>query len=91
MQLTFNSQPTFRTTVGATISLLCGTLFLTFFVIQTMKIKGREEPFFSMTSMAAEEKALDLWELGFMFAVEQPDPRVGHIDVKSVSWNEVNG
>jgi len=56
-----------------------------------MKIKGREEPFFSMTSMAAEEKAIDLWELGFMFAVEQPDPRVGHIDVKSVSWNEVNG
>ena len=48
-----------------------------------MKLISASDPFFSMTRQAnhASQGPIDLWALGFMFAVEKIDPRIGRITV----------
>ena len=35
-----------------------------------------------MMPMALEQNQLDLWQLGFMFAVQKIDERIGKIDIQ---------
>ena len=44
-----------------------------------------DDPFFSMTTMVGENSYIDLWQLGFMFAVEDVDPRLGRLEVQYVA------
>ena len=48
-----------------------------------------EDPFFSMTPMVRSTDAIDLWKLGFMFAAENLDPKVGVLDVSFVQRSQV--
>ena len=74
---TFKDKPTFQTKLGATISLICLMLLLSFFVVRSKKVVSKDDPFFSMTSIAQETEVLDLISLGFMFAIENLGPEVG--------------
>ena len=63
-------------------------MMLIFMVERTNKLISANDPFFSMTTLALEElnDPIDLWELGFMFAIEDIDPRIGRIEVTHRSW-----
>ena len=53
--------------------------------MRTSKLISMDDPFFSMTTMVGENSYIDLWQLGFMFAVEDVDPRLGRIEVQYVA------
>ena len=52
---------------------------MSFMIVQTKKLISMDDPFFSMTKVFAETQIVDLWQLGFMFALEDIDPRYGRI------------
>ena len=60
-------------------TLLTAALMLSFTVVRTLKLVSKDDPFFSMLAMAADEVEVDLWDLGFMFAIDNLDPRVGRV------------
>ena len=63
---------------------------LSFMLVRTSKLISAEDPFFSMTTQVREDTTnpIDLWKLGFMFAVEQVEPRIGRIEVNYQSWSK---
>ena len=63
-------------------------MLLSFIAVRTQKLISKNDPFFSMTPAAKENQSLDLWLLGFMFAIKDVDPRIGHIDVDYYSWKK---
>lgn len=73
------------------ITIGCTTLMLAFLVMQTSKLISKDDPFFSMTTVVLDWQQIDLWSLGFMFAIEDIDPRVGRINVKQTSWTQDAG
>ena len=92
VQLTFNENSSFSSSCGYCMSFLTIIVFITFLSIQTQKLISLEDPFFSMmTTPRAESEALDLGKLGYNFAVEKIDPRVGRYEVKHTSWSKANG
>ena len=52
-----------------------------FFIARTTKLYTMEDPFFSMFPMALKQNQLDLWQLGFMFAVQKVDEKIGRIEI----------
>ena len=44
-----------------------------------------------MTTIVTENQIVDLWKLGFMFAVENIDPRMGRINVTYTTWSQEEG
>ena len=44
-----------------------------------------------MTTVVTESQIVDLWQLGFMFAVEDIDPRMGRIQVTYTKWGKESG
>ena len=77
------------------ITIACAIMMLIFMFIRTSKLISESDPFFTMTTQALEDSNdfIDLWELGFMFAVEKIDPRIGRIEVEHASRfrnNEAN-
>ena len=77
------------------ITIACAIMMLIFMFIRTSKLFSASDPFFTMTAQALEDtnEFIDLWELGFMFAVEDIDPRIGRVEVSHSSWfrnNEAN-
>ena len=57
-----------------------------FFATRTAKLTSDSEPFFSSTSQRQTE-AIDLWQLGFMFAISDVPPEVGTVKAYKVSWS----
>ena len=49
-------------------------IFLCMFAIKTLELLGRTEPFLFMLDGEATEDPIDLLSLGYMFAIEKPDP-----------------
>ncbi len=83
VKLTYQKRATFQTWVGTFFSLIVLTMFLAFFGVRTGKLVSATDPFFSMMTMAKEEiDPIDLWALNFIFAIEDIDPRAGHIIVE---------
>jgi len=80
INLTFKQEKDFKTTFGAIISLICSIALIAFLVVQTQKLISKEDPFFSMTTSSKVTDTIDLWELGFIFAIENIDPKVGRIE-----------
>ena len=67
-------------------TILTAVFMISFTVNRTIKLVSKDDPFFSMLAMAAEENEIDLWDLNFMFAVEKLDPRVGRVNAEQVFW-----
>ena len=72
--------------MGAIVSILCFTLMAGVFATRTAKLASDSEPFFSSTSQRQTE-AIDLWWLGFMFAISDIPPEVGIVNAHKVSWS----
>ena len=81
VEFTFKGKRNFTTIVGALITSLMFAVFLSFMTVRTLKLFSKDDPFLSTMTMDAEDKAINLWDLGFYFAIEQIDPRVGYIEV----------
>ena len=92
VELTFQNKSKYQTSLGATITLLLYFALLSFVGQRTMKLISASDPFFSMTRQANDDSQgpIDLWALGFMFAVEKIDPRYGRIAVNHRQWNRAN-
>ena len=63
-------------------TLMTASMMISFAVNRTIKLVSKDDPFFSMLAMAAEEREIDLKDLKFMFAIEKLDPSVGRIGVE---------
>ena len=56
-----------------------------FLMLRTMKLIDDQDPFFSSTIIQSDEK-IDLWELGYTFAIENIDPSLGTVYAEHVTW-----
>ena len=79
VQFTFKKENSFKTHIGAFISCIMSIFFITFFLLRSIKLVTKDDPFFSLTMMGADDVSIDIWELDFMFAIEKIDPRIGTI------------
>ena len=58
-------------------SVMC-IFFTTFMMLRTLKLVNSDDPFLSMITMKQQDdEIIDLWQLDFMFAIENIDPRIG--------------
>ena len=57
-----------------------------FFTVRTGKLASDEEPFFSSTSQRQTEE-IDLWDLGFMFAISEIPKEIGTVQAQKISWS----
>ena len=78
IDLTFEKKSYFQTNLGAAVSIFCLALMAGFLVVRTAKLASDEEPFFSSISLKQTE-AIDLWKLGFMFAIQSIPREIGTI------------
>ena len=47
-------------------------------MLRTLKLVNSDDPFLSMITMKQQDdEIIDLWQLDFMFAIENIDPRIG--------------
>ena len=61
------------------MTICCTFLMLSFFMVRTLKLISKEDPFFSMTTMSEYNSHIRLGELGFIFAVENVPPEIGRV------------
>ena len=87
VEFTFKKKPYFQTNLGAVLSLICGIIILIFIFARTVKLMNDRAPFFSSTELVHTE-GIDLWERGFMFAVEDIPPEVGTLSAHLASWDK---
>ena len=59
--------------------------------VQTSKLMTKDDPFFSSITQVLETQIVDLWKLGFMFAVEDIDPRIGRLELDYTTWSQTDG
>ena len=86
--LTFEKKPVFQTYLGGFVSIFSMILILLFTTISATKLFGHLEPFFSSTTKVKDvDNPIDLWKLGFMFAIDTIDPKVGTIEVAHFKKN----
>ena len=77
VNFTLDKQQTYKTSLGAAISIFCILAMGCFTIIQTIKLVNKDDPILSMSILTNQRESLDLGALGFMFAVQNIDPRVG--------------
>ena len=82
--LKFEGKSSYVTWVGAFFSFVTFILFSVFMAMRTMKLVSRDDPFLSMISRPSDDdtELLELSKLGYRFALEAIDPRVGRWQVK---------
>ena len=71
---TFKQSTLFKTRIGGVTTIICAIIFLCMFAIKTLELLGRTEPFLFMLDGEATEEPIDLYGLGYMFAIEKPNP-----------------
>ena len=54
VEFTFQKKKRYQTVYGALISIACTILMTSFFIVRTLKLISKDDPFFSMTTMALE-------------------------------------
>lgn len=85
--LTFKGEDTYRTACGGGISILCFILFMLFIVNRLQLLILRADPDLTMRTTKSdlsedrEQNVLDLGKLGFLFAINKPEPRIGRVEV----------
>ena len=52
---------------------------MTFAVIRLLKLVVNNDPLVSMVEMDSMDTEVDLFDLGYMFAIQAPDPKAGRI------------
>ena len=61
---------------------------LIFTTISATKLFGHLDPFFSSTTKVKDvDTPIDLWKLGFMFAIDTIDPKIGTLEVTQSKKN----
>ena len=70
----------YTTSIGTIVSLMSIVTFVLVGLTRTRKLFRGDDPFFAMAIEPYEDDIIDLWSLGFMFAVENVDPKVGRLD-----------
>ena len=87
ISFTFEGNDRFRTKFGSIVSLICISTLLVFWMVRTLKFINKDDPFFSMIEVPqADTETVNLWELGFMFAVQDLPPSIGTIEMNYVNW-----
>ena len=81
VELTFQDQKKYNSVCGTVVSIFCLILMTAMIAARTQKITTGSDPFFSMSEISKGDLAIDMWELGFMFAVEKLDPAAGSLQV----------
>ena len=56
-----------------------------FVAVRTVTLVTRTDPLY-MSIIEIEENMIDLWQLGFMFAIQDVPPQVGKLQAFHVSW-----
>ena len=87
VEFNFQGKNRFTTVIGSIMTFITILLFISFAAIRTLEFALQGDPFINMTSLIAEEESIDLWDIDFVFAIEDLDPKVGRISVQQVSWN----
>ena len=59
------------------MSVLCFFAIAILCLMKTITLIGQLDPFLTMTESQSNYARIDLFELGFLFAVEALDPRIG--------------
>ncbi len=67
------------------MSLVCIVLMIAFVSVRTLKLVSKNDPFF-MSTDEIEDNLIDLWDLGFMFAIQDVSPQVGKVEAYHISW-----
>ena len=61
------------------ISCLVMILFICFSVVRTIKLVNKFDPILMKTVKNEPDVVIDLWDLGYFFAVTDVDPRIGNV------------
>ena len=88
VSLTFQGQRQFKTDFGGCASIITGLIFLSVVMIKfEQTLEGRQTAAYFTTKTTRDvNEELDLAKLGFMFAINEPDPRIGKVVVGAVHW-----
>ena len=86
IQFTFRGQTHFSTKVGGTIYLICCILFFFLWMVKTLDLITKKDQELKMIESESNYAGLDLFELGFMFAIEKIDPRLGKVEAEATVW-----
>ena len=70
--------------MGGVATVLCGVVFLFMFTIKTTELVGKTDPFLFMLDVESNAEPIDLYGLGYVFAIEKVEPEVGSISVEQV-------
>ena len=89
VEFSFNNNKRFTTWMGAVMTCITMTLFMTFFGIRTIHFVTQRSPKVSMTRMASDYEIVDLWKGDQIFAVQAVNPKVGRIEMTWTKWHEV--
>ena len=88
VNLTFQNKARLTSSCGTMLTFLTLTVFMIFLVVRSLKLVSLEDPFFSMMTIPRDATALiDLKELGFLFAIQKIDERLGRLEVTHTSWD----
>ena len=79
MQFTFKKEETFKTCVGKFFTLITVGLIISFVSIRMIKLVTKEDPLVSMLTIDAIDSEIDLLQLGFMFAIQAPNTKIGRV------------
>ena len=82
IRMTFEQKGIFTTNLGAVISIIFGLLLMTVYAAKTMKLVGGDNSTVSMLPMPTDvNQDIDLWDLEYMFANQNVEPRIGRLSV----------
>ena len=88
--LNFKGKTHYKTYIGATVSLICISVVAIIFAIKTVDLVSKVGDEKTMIEAESKYELLDLYKLGFMFAIEKIDPRRGKVTMTAES-SSVNG
>ena len=86
VEFTFQKQAKFKTCAGKFFTLITVIILMTFGVIRLLKLVVNNDPLVSMVEMDSMDTEVDLFDLGYMFAIQAPDPKAGRIIANQVAW-----
>ena len=79
VQFAFKGRSKVFSVAGIFISCLVMILFTCFLVVRTIKLVNKVDPILMKTVKNDPAVVIDLWELGYFFAVTNVDPRIGTV------------
>ena len=81
VQFAFKGRSKVFSVAGILISCLVMILFTIFLVVRTIKLVNKIDPILMKSVMNEPDVVIDLWDLGYFFAVSVVDPRIGTVKV----------